>query len=302
MLFMFDQGRFVEETLPTVNVRNKGLNYGLGCIDGIRAFWNEEHRQLYVFRLADHIDRFYKSGKLLFLPIPYAVPEMIAIVRKLLVLNHVKQDVYIRPLCFHGADMLRPDIAGVNNRVAVFTSYLEYEPKPVLRACVSSWNRIGSNMIPPQAKPTAGYLNSALAVSQALADGYDEAIFLTKDGNVSEGATENIFVVQGDCVWTPPVADDILPGITRATVMEILWKEMGIKVKEQSLARAELYRADEVFFTGTAIGIKPVVEVDRRRVGTGEPGSITLAVQRMYEAVVRNDMPGYDHYCTPIYL
>ncbi|QAS51161.1 branched-chain amino acid transaminase [Halobacillus litoralis] len=301
MAYMFDIDRFVDERSLSVSVKNKGLNYGLGCIEGIRAFWNDREKQLFIFRLEEHLKRFHDSGKSLFINIPFSVEQLSHITKQLLLLNQVTQDVYIRPICFKGSNTLRPKLNGSFNHLAVYTDLSEYEPKPFLKVCISSWTRIGSNMIPPQAKPSAGYMNSALANNEAVMDGYDEAVFLTKEGNVSEAATANIFIVRRGEVLTPPMSDDILAGITRGTVAQILHEEMDIPVIEQSLARVELYEADEVFFTGTAIGIKPVVEIDRRVIGDGQIGPVTLKIQQIYNQIVRGEMPAYRDYCTSLY-
>ncbi|MCP3028920.1 branched-chain amino acid transaminase [Halobacillus sp. A5] len=298
---MFDRGQFIEDTTLSVSVKNKGLNYGLGAIDGIRAFWNEEHKQLYVFRLEDHINRFHSSCDSLFIPVPYTKGEQFHLIRELLLLNEVTQDVYIRPICFKGERELRPRLSDPYNRLSIYVDFSEYEAKPSLKVCISSWTRIASNAIPPQTKSSAGYLNSGLAIQEAEINGYDEAVFLTADGHVSEGATENIFIVEGSTLITPPVADDIFPGITRSTVFEIAVKELGLSIVEQSFTRIELYEAEEVFFTGTAIGIKPVVEVDRRVIGSGQIGPVTRRIERLYEQMIRGNVAAYLNYCTAVY-
>ncbi|MBN9653191.1 branched-chain amino acid transaminase [Halobacillus sp. GSS1] len=301
MALMFDKERFVDERLLSVSVKNKGLNYGLGCLDGIRAFWNDEKEQLFIFRLEDHMKRLHGSGKSLFINIPYTVEQLSSITKQLLLLNQVTQDVYIRPICFKGANTLRPDLNDPFNHLAIYTHYTEYEPKPYLKLCISSWTRIGSNMIPPQTKPTAGYMNSALASEEAATNGFDGAILLTAEGNVSEEATANLFIIRDGQVYTPPVSDDILPGITRDTTAQIFMNEMNIQVREQSLTRVELYEADEVFLTGTAMGIKPVTEIDRRVIGSGQVGPMTSKAQEIYQLIVRGNLPSYMNYCTPVY-
>lgn len=298
---MFDHNKFVDERSLSVSVKNKGLNYGLGCIDGIRAFWNNDQKQLFIFRLEDHLKRFHGSGKSLFINIPYSVAQLSYIINELLLMNQVTRDVYIRPICFKGANTLRPDLLDPFNHLAIYTDCTEYEPKQFLKVCTSSWTRIGSNMIPPQAKSTAGYLNSGLAIHEAVLNGYDEAIFLTNEGNISEGAAENIFIVRGNQVLTPPISDDILPGITRDTVAKIVNNELELSMLEKSITRVELYEADEVFLTGTAIGIKPVVEIDRRAIGNGKVGPFTLKIQQVYSQIVRGEVQFYLNYCTPLY-
>ncbi|WP_408007370.1 branched-chain amino acid transaminase [Pseudalkalibacillus sp. A8] len=300
-MYIFDQGRFLREPEVSVSVRNKGLNYGLGCFEGIRAFWNSSQNQLYLFRLFDHYERFRESGKSLHLNIPYTTDQLIQWTIQLVKINAVREDVYIRPICIKGEDTLRPDLLSPYNRLFIYLTRLDYIPKPALHVCVSSWTRIGSNMIPPQTKPIGGYLNSGLATSEARLNGFDEAILLTKEGKVSEGPGENIFIIKNKQLCTPPVSDDILSGITRDTVMQIAQKELNLSVIERSLARTELYSADEVFFTGTAIGIKPIIQIDRRIIGTGREGGITREIRSRYDQIVRGSNQGYLGYCTPVY-
>ncbi|WP_311775112.1 branched-chain amino acid transaminase [Alkalihalobacillus sp. TS-13] len=301
-MYIFDQGQFLNEDKGLVSVRNKGLNYGLGCFEGIRAFWNEKQKQLFVFRLIDHYKRFQESGSSLLLNIPYTQMQLVIWTIQLLKINNIREDVYIRPICINGENMLRPELAGPFNRVMIYCTLLkDYIAKPALNVSVSSWTRMGSNMIPPQAKSTGGYLNSALASTEARLNGYDEAIFLTKEGNVSEGAGENIFIIKNNQLITPPISDDILPGITRDTVMQLAKHELRLPVFEKSLARTELYSADEVFFTGTAIGIKPIIQIDRRIIGIGQEGLITREIRSIYEKIVRGDNVKYLNYCTPVY-
>ncbi|MFQ3544075.1 branched-chain-amino-acid transaminase [Halobacillus rhizosphaerae] len=298
---MFDIDKFIDERTLTVSVKNKGLNYGLGCFEGIRGFWNDRKKQLYLFRLEDHLNRFHQSGKSIFIPVPYSVQELSNIIRRLLLLNETKSDVYIRPICFKGTNTIRPDLNDPFNHLSIYTVFTDYEPKPALKTGISSWARVGSNMIPPQVKPTAGYLNSALAINEADLNGYDTAIFLTAEGYISEGPAENIFIVQGNKVLTPPVSDDILAGITRDTAIQILQQELGLPTMEKSFTRVELYEADEVFFTGTALGIKPVIEVDRRIIADGTAGAVTLRIQQIYNQMVRCELPHYQSYCFPLY-
>ncbi|MFC0270843.1 branched-chain amino acid transaminase [Metabacillus herbersteinensis] len=300
-MYIFDQGRFLDESEVSVSVRNKGLNYGLGCFEGIRAFWNESQKQLFVFRLFDHYKRFYESGNSLNLRIPYSSMDLFRWTIHLLKINSIREDVYIRPICINGENTLHPDLSSSFNRVFIYCTDISYISKPALKVSVSSWTRIGSNMIPPQTKPTGGYLNSALASTEAKLNGFDEAIFLTKDGNVSEGATENIFIVKNKQLITPPISDDILAGITRDTVMRLVNHELKLPIFEKSLSRTELYSADEVFFTGTAIGIKPIIQIDRRVIGKGLEGPITKEIRSRYDHIVRGNNMNYIGYCTPVY-
>lgn len=301
MRYVFDQGEIIEESKVSVSIRNKGLNYGLGCFEGIRAFWNESLNQLFIFRIYDHYRRFHSSGNSLHIHIPYSTIELIHWTIQLLRKNNVRKDVYIRPICFKGANMLRPDLLDPYNRVSIYSTELEYMPKPALKVGVSSWNRTGNNMIPPQAKSTGNYLNSGLATSEASLNGFDEAIFLNDKGNVSEGPGENIFIVKNNKLITPPISDNILAGITRDTVIQMAKNEFQLPVLEQSLSRTELYSADEVFFTGTAIGIKPIINIDNRIIGKGSEGTITKNILFHYENIVKGNNPNYLGYCIPVY-
>ena len=301
MRYVFDQGEILDESKVSVSIRNKGLNYGLGCFEGIRAFWNESQNQLFIFRIYDHYKRFQASGNSLHIHIPYTKIQLIHWTIQLLRQNNIREDVYIRPICFKGANTLRPDLIDSFNRVSIYCTELEYMPKPALKVGVSSWNRTGNNMIPPQAKSTGNYLNSGLATSEASLNGFDEAIFLNDKGNVSEGPGENIFIVKNNKLITPPISDNILAGITRDTVMQIAKNEIQLPVLEQSLSRTELYSADEVFFTGTAIGIKPIINIDNRIIGKASEGIITKNIRFLYENIVRGNNTNYLGYCSPVY-
>lgn len=301
-MYIFDQGQFLDESEFRISVSNKGFNYGMGCFEGIRAFWNESQQQLYVFRLMDHLKRFHDSGNSLKLAIPYSQMDLFHAVIQLLKINHIQDDVYIRPICINGENTVHPDSVNSSNRVLIYLVMLKsYMPKAELKICVSTWARIGSNMIPPQAKSTGGYINTSLATTDAMLNGFDEAVFLTKEGYVSEGPEENIFIVKNHQLLTPPIKDDALAGITRDTVMYLAHQELGLPVFERSLARTELYSADEVFFTGTAIGIKPIIQIDRRNIGFGGVGPITKQIQLRYDEIVIGNNPNYIDYCTPVY-
>lgn len=300
-VYIFDQGQFLNESDASVSVRNRALNYGLGCFEGIRAFWNDSQKQLFVFRLFDHYKRFHESGNSLKLNIPYSQSQLFYWTIQLLKINNLREDIYIRPLCIKGENSLQIDLLGSFNRVIIYCTQLkQYSSKPALNVNVSAWARTGSDMIPPQAKSTGGYLNSALASTEAKLNGADEAVFLTKEGHVSEGPGENIIIVKNKQLMTPPVSDDILAGITRDTIMHLA-KHMQLPFFEKSLSRAELYSADEVFFTGTAIGIKPIVQIDHRIIGTGQEGLITKEIRSRYDNIVRGNDMNYFGYCTPVY-
>lgn len=300
--FVFYQGQILNESDVHIDIRSRAFNYGLGCFEGIRGFWNPKKKQMYLFRVRDHYERLLRSGKTLNINIPYTVDELISWTVKLIRANEFKTTIYIRPVAFSASNNIRPELNGEDDRILVYCLPLgELNGKDELRTSVASWTRVGDNMIPPRAKATAAYLNSALASLEAHQSGYDEAIFLTDDGKVAEGPGENIFIVREQVLITPPVSDNILEGITRATVMTLAKHELGLKVRERSIPRTELYAADEVFFTGTALGIKPVVEIDNRGIGAGHLGPVCRSLQKLYAEIVKGNSTKYRQFNTPIY-
>ena len=301
MEFIYFNGRFIPESEAKISVKNKTFNYGLGAIEGIRGYWNEEQQDLYLFRLEDHYQRLLNSCKVLFINIPYTVKELCEITVELMKINKVRRDIYIRPIAFINLPSLRPDLFQTEYGMTIFIEETSYVGKPVVNAMISSWLRIESSTIPPTVKSIGGYLNSALAYSQAIAEGSDEAIFLTREGNISEASTNNLFMVKNGELLTPPLADNILEGITRDTIMEIAEKEFSLQVNEMSIPRAELYFASEIFFTGTAVEVLPVINVDKRVIGTGKIGPITTNLQRTYLQIVKGNNGQYRRWLTPVY-
>ncbi len=301
MEFIYFNGRFIPESEAKISVKNKTFNYGLGAIEGIRGYWNEEQQDLYLFRLEDHYQRLLNSCKVLFINIPYTVKELCEITVELMKINKVRRDIYIRPIAFINLPSLRPDLFQTEYGLTIFIEETSYVGKPAVNAMISSWLRIESSTIPPTVKSIGGYLNSALAYSQAIAEGSDEAIFLTREGNISEASTNNLFMVKNGELLTPPLADNILEGITRDTIMEIAEKEFSLQVNEMNIPRAELYFASEIFFTGTAVEVLPVINVDKRSIGTGKIGPITTNLQRTYLQIVKGNNGQYTRWLTPVY-
>lgn len=296
------QGKILDESQVSISVRNMAFNYGLGCFEGIRAFWNDMQKQLYVFRMKDHYCRLLNSCKILHIDIPFTACDLCKQTLELLRKSDCCRNVYIRPIAFKGSNREIPQLIDPDNRIVIYYTPMEITlGREVFSTKVSSWSRVGNTMIPPWAKPTAAYLNSALATTEAVLNGYDEAILLTRDGHVSEGPGENIFIVRDGALITPPASDDILEGITRDTVMLIARNELGMRIIERSLPRVELYSADEVFFTGTVIGIKPIVEIDRRIVSKGYEGIITRTIRNIYNNITFGNDFRYIALLTPVY-
>ena len=300
--WVFFNGEVVLYADAKVGLLTHGLNYGTGIFEGIRAYWNEARKQLYVLRMPEHFERMHNNARALQMTIPHGIDELCAITNDLLRRNSFREDAYIRPLCFKAAEIIGVRLHDVPDSFGIVTSPMgPYVGTEGIRCIVSSWRRIDDTMAPVRMKCTGLYVNSALAKSEALQAGFDEAILLTQDGHVSEGSAENIFIVRKGSIYTPPPSDNILEGITRSAVMHLAREELGLEVVERSIDRTELYVADEVFFVGTGAQVAPVVEIDRRRVGDGEPGPLTMRLQRVYSDVVTGHNPKYEEWLNPVY-
>lgn len=301
--YVFYQGEIVEESTVSIDIRSKAFNYGLGCFEGIRAYWDEEKQQLYGFTMMEHYERLLESCKALNMNIPYTAEELCNFTVELLKKNEFKTSAYIRPIVYKGSTKLGPTLYGDDdNRIVIYCQPLDkYMGKEELSVAVSSWRRISDTMLPPRTKATAGYLNSALASLEVVENGFDEAIFLTHAGNVCEGSAENIFLVKKGKLITPPPSDDILEGITRNLVMTLAKEELAMEVVERSVARTELYNSEEVFFSGTAMEVSPIVKVDRRIVGTGKEGPVCKSLKEIFFDLTKGNNPKYAHLCTPVY-
>ncbi|MBI3962348.1 MAG: branched-chain amino acid transaminase [Deinococcus sp.] len=301
--FAFFQGEIVPMEQAVVSVSNHTFNYGTGCFGGIRAYWNAEEQELFIFRPKDHFTRFLNSCKLLLINLPYSVEQLVDIAGQLLRREAYREDAYLRPIGYKDVGGIGVKLHDLKGQVTIWTtpigSYVHNEERT--RVMVSSWRRVPDAAIPPRGKIIGAYVNSALAKSEAILSGYDEAICLTDSGHVSEGSAANIFILRGGKWYTPPVTDDVLEGITRSTVMQLLRDVLGFEVMERSLDRSELYLADEIFFCGTGVQVASITEVDRRPVGDGNMGKVTNQLRDLYFRVVRGREPKYRSWCLPVY-
>jgi len=283
-------GELVDWADAKIHVGTHGLHYGSGVFEGIRAY--ETPKGTAVFRLTEHLERLHNSAKLLYMELPYSVDELRAACWDLIGANGLPE-CYLRPIAFSGYGELGVSALGNPVDVAIMSwpwgAYLGDEGlKNGIRVKVSSWQRVGANVIPHVAKATGIYLNSMLAVAEANRGGYEEAILLTQDGYVADGSGENIFVIRDGVIATPDLSASILPGITRDTVIQLAG-DLGYGVVEKRLIRTDLYLADEVFMTGTAAEVTPVREIDDHVLGP--PGPVTLEIQAAYLAAVRGQSP-----------
>jgi branched-chain amino acid aminotransferase len=286
-----------------VGLMTHALQYGTGVFEGIRGYWSPEHEQLFLLKLREHYRRMQNSVKVLKLKIPMNLDELCETSIELIRRNNFRQDVYIRPFAFKSSEEIGVRLHNLKDSFAIyvtpFGNYVEVDGG--IRCMVSSWRRIDDNVAPPRAKITGIYVNSALAKTEAMENGFDEAIMLTQDGHVCEGSAENIFLIRDGRVLTPPTYDNILEGLTRLAMIELLRKELDMEVVERSIDRSELYIADEILLCGTGAQISPVIEVDRRPVGNGQVGPVVSKLQKLYFDIVRGHSAKYRNWLTPVY-
>jgi branched-chain amino acid aminotransferase len=270
-----------------IHVLSHSLHYGTGVFEGIRAY--ETNDGTAVFRLTEHIERLHRSARVYRVPLEWSVAELVKACRTVMRDNELEAG-YIRPLVYYGLGAIGLNPTGATSHTAIaawrWGAYLGEEGVlNGIRVGVSSWRRISPAAFVPVAKGCGQYLNSVMAKMEANSNGYDEALLLNSDGNISEGSGENVFVVRGGVVFTPSIASGILDGITRHTVMTLLSRD-GIEVREETLTRGDVFNADEVFFTGTAAEVTPVREIDNRPIGTGRPGPVTRRAQELFQRLV----------------
>jgi branched-chain amino acid aminotransferase len=286
-----------------IGIMTHAFNYGTAVFEGIRGNWNEEDGQVYLFRIKEHYARLRKSCRIMRIDFPYSDEELYSVTTKLVEMSGFREDVYIRPLAYKSSEVLGVRLHDLDDDflifVAPFGPYLDIEKGA--RCCTSSWRRVEDTGIPARAKITGIYANSALAKTEAQLNGFDEAIMLDERGHISEGSGENIFIVDGGKLITPPPSSNILVGITRDTVMTLAREELGMETVERDIDRTELYTADECFMTGTAAHVTPVVELDRRPIGDGKMGPVASRLVELYFQIITGRNPMYSHCCTPCY-
>ena len=300
---IFMNGEFIPAEQGVIPVRTHGFSYGTGCFEGIRGYWNEEDQQVYLFRLREHYERFLNSCKILQISLPYTVEQLVDISIELIKHNGQRRDVYLRPMAYKSDQIIGVRLHNLEDHIIITSEPVgNYIDITGLHCCVSSWRRVDDNAIPARAKITGAYVNSAFAKSEAMQNGFDEAIMLTHEGHVSEGSAENIFLLMNGEFVTPAPTENILLGITRETVIELARREFGRITRERQIDRTELYIADEILLCGTGAQIAPVIKVDHRPIGDGTIGPISKALQQLYFDVVRGHIPDYRaQWCTPVY-
>ena len=302
-LWAFFRGELVPLRDANINVMTHAFNYGTGVFEGIRAYWNADQEQLFGLDLLPHYERLLRSARLLMMEVPYSAQQLADTTVEMLRRDGLREDIYVRPVIYKSSEIIGVRLHNLDCDVTIFGipfgQYIDTEGG--IRAQVSTWRRTDDNAIPARGKITGAYINSAFAKSEAQLNGYDEAIVLTQEGHVSEGSAENLFIVTDGVLVTPPVTDNILEGITRRRIMGIARDRLGVEVVERSIDRTELYAAQEIFLCGTGAQMSPVVEVDRRSVGSGRPGPITRELSSIYFDAVRGRIDDYRDWLTPVY-
>jgi branched-chain amino acid aminotransferase len=300
-------GEYVAHEDARVSIASHVVNYGTGCFEGIRAYWNASHEQLYVTLLGPHAERLVRSSRILTLDTRLEAGEVADVVVELLRRNGLHQDAYVRPLVFKSEETITVKLAGLRTSFGAYCQpmgeYLAIDRG--LALAYSAWRRIDDNAMPARAKVIGSYVNAALASDDARENGFDEALMLNGEGHVAEASSSNVFFVIDGALHTPQASDDILVGVTRGAVIELA-AELGHTVHERRIDRSETYVAEEAFLCGTGVQIAPVTSIDRRPLGDGKPGPVTRQLQEAYLAAVRGDEDpsgagGHSSWRTPVY-
>ena len=299
---VFMNGKYISSDKAVVPVKTHALLYGTSVFEGIRAYYNDENNQMYIFRMKEHFERLLRSAKILHILSPYSIEDYMSQTVELIKKNKYRKDVYIRPTLYKSTQTICPGLSGAEDGYFSFTLPFGdyYDMSKGLDLCVSGWRRTSDNAIPPRAKIAGAYANAALINTDAHNFGFDDAIVLSENGQVTEGSAMNLMFVMNGKLVTTTTTDDILEGVTRNTVIELA-KDIGIEVIERDVDRSELYLMDEVFVCGTGAQITPVSSIDKRLIGDGKMGKITSQLQKLYFDVVKGKVAKYKDWCVPVY-
>ena len=302
-LYAYVDGDFAMWKDANVHVSTHALHYGTGCYEGIKSYWNEGKRQLHIFRGNDHYRRLKNSCKLLYINVDFTPEELMDVTKKLLRMNKTEGDCYIRPVAYKKAHprIIGAELMNVTDGLFIITLPMkQYHSKQVLHLCTSSWRRIKDVVIPPRGKINGLYVNNSLARTEAMLNGYDDALILTQEGYVSEGATSNIVILRNGVLITPPPYMDILEGITLDTVIQIA-AHLSTPIEFRPIHRSEVYIADEVFLCGTASEVKAVNMLDHRIIGDGKVGPVTQRIQDVFARILQGKEKPFKNWLEPVY-
>ncbi|MGE5223424.1 MAG: branched-chain amino acid transaminase [Omnitrophica WOR_2 bacterium] len=297
------QGKIVPYSEAKVGVLTHGLNYGTAVFGGLRGYWNEKEKQLFLFRPLDHYRRFLNSGKLMCMELNQTPESLTQITIDLLRADGHQCDVYVRPLAYKTDEIIGVRLHNLHDDFSIvavpFDKYVSNDSNA--HVTISSWRRVDDNVIPARGKISGAYANSAFIKTDANRAGFDEALVLTQEGHISEGSAENVFMVRDGVLVTPPTTDNILEGITRRSVIDLAREELELQVEERPIDRTEVYLCDELFLTGTAAQITVVTKVDYRPIGTGQMGPVTARLRQIFNDVVHGNNPRFRQWLTAIY-
>ena len=302
--YAFFEGKIVPYSEAKVGVATHALNYGTGAFGGVRGYWNDDEKELFVFRPIDHFLRLKNSARLLRSTINHTPEELTAITLELLRKEEFRQDCYVRPLIYKADEVIGVRLHNLRDEITIFSvpfkRYIENDEAASVG--FSAWRRVDDNVIPARGKIAGAYVNSALIKTDAMLSGFDEALVLSQDGHLSEGSAENVFMVRDGVLITPSVTENILEGITRRTIMGLAKDELNIEVQERAIDRTEVYICDEFFMTGTAAQVTAITNIDHRVVGEGVMGPVTAKLKHMYDDLVRGRISKYRHWNVPVYV
>jgi branched-chain amino acid aminotransferase len=294
----FFQGKIVPYSEAKVGVATHAFNYGTGVFGGMRGYWNEEKKKLFVFRPHDHFRRFLHSCRFLCMEFSHTPESLTQLTLELLRKDNYRQDIYIRPLAYKADEQIGVRLHNLTDELTIFAlpfgQYIKNDTSA--HVTISSWRRIDDNMIPARGKISGAYVNSALAKTDAARAGFDEALVLTQDGHISEGSAMNMCIVRDSVLITPPVTENILEGITRRTIIELAKNELGITVVERPIDRTEIYICDELILCGTAAQVTAATQVDHRPIGSGVMGPVAGGLRKLFNEAARGNNPKYAHW------
>lgn len=299
--------KFVPISEANINIMTHAFQYGTGIFEGIRGYWNNEEKQMYIFRMKEHYVRLTNNCKILMLELEKTPDELCKLTVDLMKKNKPTCDMYIRPNVYKAGLIIGPSLLNTNGRnptaLSIYTvpmgDYVDISKG--LHVCVSSWTRLDDNALTPRGKIQGSYVNTAFAKTDALLNGFDDSIVLSQNGHVSEGSAMNLFMVRDGKLITTPVTSNILEGVTRDTIIQLAKNELEMGVEIREIDRTELYICDEVFFCGTGAQVSPITKIDHRKVGNGQIGSISKKLQEIYFEVVRGRKHVYKNWLTPVF-
>jgi branched-chain amino acid aminotransferase len=295
------EGAFVPMRDARVSIMTHAFMYGTATFEGIRGYWNAEQGKLYGLKIREHVERIRQSCRILLMENVPSVDELTRLIVETVARNHFHEDVYIRPSFYKSTKAIGVRLHHLENELYIiavpFGNYIDTDSG--VRVMTSTWRRNADEALPARGKIVGGYVNMAFQKSEAEMNGFDEAVVLTADGHVNEASAANLFMIRDGVALTPPVNDDILEGVTRKAMLELLANE-NIAVEIRSIDRSELYIADEMFLCGTGVQVSPVVEIDHRPIGSGEVGPISRLISQRYFDAVRGRLPEYRQWLTEI--